>query len=73
VLENPASSNLDQILHLQNIEYYNGIPTIQRKTHLAVQRGSGVMIWELSQDADGANSLLEAIYQAAQKESSTQP
>jgi GH18 family chitinase len=40
---------------------YNGIPTIKAKTRLALQQGSGVMIWELSQDGTGANSLLSAI------------
>ncbi|SHL68845.1 Por secretion system C-terminal sorting domain-containing protein [Chitinophaga jiangningensis] len=40
---------------------YNGIPTIKAKTNLAFDQGSGVMIWELSQDATGANSLLSAI------------
>ncbi|MGN8071855.1 glycosyl hydrolase family 18 protein [Mucilaginibacter sp. SG564] len=41
---------------------YNGIPTIKSKTTLAVNQGGGIMIWELSQDAVGANSLLSAIY-----------
>ena len=40
---------------------YNGIPTIKAKTRLALQEGSGVMIWELSHDGTGANSLLSAI------------
>jgi hypothetical protein len=40
---------------------YNGIPTIKAKTRLAMQQGSGVMIWELSQDGTGAYSLLSAI------------
>jgi len=40
---------------------YNGIPTIKAKTRLALQHGAGVMIWELSQDATGANSLLAAV------------
>jgi hypothetical protein len=40
---------------------YNGLPTIRSKTRLAVQEASGVMIWELSQDVSGANSLLSAI------------
>lgn len=40
---------------------YNGLPTIRNKTRLALQEGSGVMIWELSQDATGTNSLLTAI------------
>ena len=41
---------------------YNGIPTIKSKTTLALNQGGGIMIWELSQDAVGANSLLSAIY-----------
>lgn len=40
---------------------YNGIPTIKAKTRLALQQGAGVMIWELSQDPAGANSLLSAV------------
>jgi GH18 family chitinase len=42
-------------------EYYNGIDTIRRKTCLARQRASGVMIWELSQDTHDSTSLLAAI------------
>ncbi len=45
--------------------YYNGIPTVQAKTRLALERAGGVMVWELSQDAMGEASLLEAIYQVA--------
>ena len=45
--------------------YYNGIPTIKSKTQLALQRGGGVMIWEISQDTSGSTSLLNAIYQVA--------
>ncbi|RAJ08716.1 putative secreted protein (Por secretion system target) [Chitinophaga skermanii] len=40
---------------------YNGITTIKAKTNLAFDQGSGIMIWELSQDATGVNSLLTAI------------
>jgi GH18 family chitinase len=42
-------------------EHYNGIDTIKRKTCLARQQASGVMIWELSQDTHDATSLLAAI------------
>jgi GH18 family chitinase len=43
--------------------YYNGLDTIKAKTALAMQRGGGVMIWELAQDtADEATSLLNAIW-----------
>jgi chitinase len=45
--------------------YYNGIPMLQRKTELANARGGGIMIWEISQDATGANSLLSAIHEKA--------
>jgi chitinase len=42
---------------------YNGINTIKSKTNLGFDQGSGVMIWELSGDATGANSLLSAIHE----------
>ncbi|WP_276481426.1 glycosyl hydrolase family 18 protein [Paraflavitalea pollutisoli] len=42
---------------------YNGIPTIKSKTNLAFDQGNGIMIWELSQDATGGNSLLSAIHE----------
>ncbi|MBX9850643.1 MAG: carbohydrate-binding protein [Cytophagaceae bacterium] len=43
---------------------YNGITTIKNKTNFVFdQTGGGIMIWELSQDATGANSLLSAINQ----------
>ncbi|UII28737.1 glycosyl hydrolase family 18 protein [Fulvivirga maritima] len=41
--------------------YYNGINTIQDKTNLALERGSGIMIWEISQDTQDETSLLTAI------------
>jgi GH18 family chitinase len=41
--------------------YYNGIPTIKMKTNLAIKEASGIMIWQLSGDAPGAKSLLQAI------------
>ncbi|MGI4833747.1 MAG: glycosyl hydrolase family 18 protein [Janthinobacterium lividum] len=42
---------------------YNGLTTIRNKTVLALNEASGVMIWELAQDATGASSLLAAISQ----------
>jgi chitinase len=47
--------------------YYNGIPTIKRKTALAKEDAGGVMIWQLLGDASGENSLLEAIHQVIYK------
>lgn len=40
--------------------YYNGQPTIKKKTILAKQTANGVMLWEKWQDAMDANSLLKA-------------
>lgn len=50
---------------------YNGIPTIQAKTQLAMQKAGGVMIWELSQDASGPSSLLKTINDTLRAASST--
>ncbi|MGG7177883.1 glycosyl hydrolase family 18 protein [Clostridium paraputrificum] len=41
--------------------YYNGIETIKKKTQLALNKGSGVMIWEISEDTTDDTSLLKAI------------
>ncbi|KAA6430339.1 hypothetical protein FEM33_25365 [Dyadobacter flavalbus] len=41
--------------------YYNGIPTIRKKTELALQKVSGVMIWQLLQDSTEKKSLLGEI------------
>jgi chitinase len=41
--------------------YYNGIATVKRKAMLAKQMGNGMMLWEKSQDAQDANSLLKAV------------
>jgi len=43
--------------------YYNGIPTIVKKTQLAKSKLGGIMIWEIASDAEGDLSLLDAINQ----------
>ena len=45
--------------------HYNGIPTIQAKTRLAMEQASGIMFWTLDFDAQGEFSLVNAIYQTA--------
>jgi len=45
------------------ILYYNGIPTMKLKTRLAMNKASGIMIWEVRSDAKGRKSLLKAIQQ----------
>jgi len=63
VQSDPQAANLDELTFAGVKNYYNGVSTIQRKTRLAMQRASGMMIWELSQDTSDSTSLLNAIYQ----------
>jgi hypothetical protein len=65
----PGAENQDQLdLPGGVIMYYNGIPTIKRKTMLAKENASGIMIWQIGGDAVGDKSLLKAIYDAAYDE-----
>lgn len=57
LLERGASPEAD----LHNGVGYNGRLTMARKVSLAANQASGIMIWEITQDAVGANSLLKAI------------
>jgi GH18 family chitinase len=52
-------------------ETYNGKPTIVAKTQLAMSHASGIMVWELGQDAHGEHSLVHTI--AATARSQRQP
>ncbi|UOG77509.1 glycosyl hydrolase family 18 protein (plasmid) [Hymenobacter tibetensis] len=52
---------------------YNGLATIKRKTTLALNQASGIMMWELTQDASGENSLLTAISQEVRRQASAKP
>jgi GH18 family chitinase len=47
------------------IIYYNGIPTMKKKTMLAAEKASGIMIWQVLGDDKGANSLLSVINEEA--------
>ncbi len=60
VNQDAANAQLDQT----GQKFWNGIPTIQAKTQLALNEVGGLMIWEIGQDAFGANaqySLLRTI------------
>jgi chitinase len=46
------------------MRFYNGIPTIVKKTELAKAKLGGVMIWEIASDTAGDMSLLRALDQA---------
>ncbi|MFI7597518.1 glycosyl hydrolase family 18 protein [Actinoplanes sp. NPDC049681] len=65
VATNPAFANQDCATISGVNECYNGLPTIRRKTQWAMANAGGIMNWELSQDATGANSLVSAIYATA--------
>ena len=56
VAENPSAANSDYASGFA----YNGKETIRKKAELSKQYG-GIMIWELSQDASGSDSLLKVI------------
>lgn len=62
VRADPAAARLDE-LDLYGVHHvYNGIPTIQAKTRLALERAGGIMFWALDHDAPGEFSLVDAIY-----------
>lgn len=62
VTKYPGAESQDQVtVSGGGIVYYNGIPTIKSKTQLALEKAGGIMIWQLRQDASGANSLLGTI------------
>jgi GH18 family chitinase len=62
-MDDPAAAQLDSTVYAGILINYNGIPTIQAKTRLAMQRASGIMFWTLEDDASGELSLLGAIHQ----------
>ncbi len=58
-----AAAQVDSFIYLGTAEHFNGIPTIQAKTKIAVQQAGGIMFWNLDDDAPGALSLVKAINQ----------
>ena len=62
---NSNAPYLDKIFYYDKYIYYNGIPAIKRKTALAIDQASGVMIWTLDKDTVDDTSLLKAIYETA--------
>jgi GH18 family chitinase len=62
----PGSESVDEWkANDGNIMYYNGMPTIKKKTELAMEKASGIMIWQVGGDARGTKSLLKTIYKTA--------
>ncbi len=65
VRADPAAAQLDRFDYYGMMQVYNGIPTVQAKTRLALEKASGIMFWTLEQDAPGELSLVKAIYSVA--------
>ena len=65
IVENfPGSTQQDVVVpETGGIIYYNGMPTIKSKTILAQKKAGGVMIWQLLQDSQGSNSLLNVVHE----------
>jgi GH18 family chitinase len=63
VAQHPGAELQDQVGEI----YYNGIPTIEQKTALAMDQAHGIMIWEITMDVDitDERSLLRAINESA--------
>ena len=63
VQADPAAAQVDEFDYYSLHEVYNGIPTVQTKTRIAMEKASGIMFWALDHDAQGEFSLVNAIYQ----------
>lgn len=67
VQADPSAAQLDSFDYFGTKLHYNGIPTIQTKTHIAMERAGGIMFWALDHDAQGDLSLVNAIHQTVRK------
>jgi GH18 family chitinase len=65
VKQNREAAWQDEIEYFGSPVYYNGIPTIQEKTKLALEEASGIMFWTLEEDTIDETSLLQAIFETA--------
>jgi GH18 family chitinase len=63
----PNAARLDSFDYIGTVQSYNGIPTIQAKTEIALQEAGGIMFWALDHDAQGELSLVDAIHQTVYK------
>lgn len=63
----PASALVDSFEYIGAVQNYNGIPTIQAKTEIALKESGGIMFWALDHDAQGEFSLVNAIYRTVYK------
>ncbi len=61
VAADPAAAQVDVFDYYGVTIQYNGIPTIQAKTRIAMEKAGGIMFWTLDHDTQGDLSLLKAI------------
>ncbi len=67
VQADPSAAQLDSFNYFGTTVRYNGIPTIQAKTRIAMKEAHGIMFWALDHDAQGDLSLVNAIHQTVQE------
>ena len=60
----PRAAQADTFDYYGTAYHYNGIPTIQAKTRIAMEKAGGMMFWALDHDSQGELSLVNAIYEA---------
>ena len=65
VQADPNAAQTDTFEYYGTTYHYNGIPTLQTKTRIAMEKAAGMMFWALDHDAQGDLSLVSAIYQTA--------
>jgi GH18 family chitinase len=65
VQADPNAAQADVFEYYGITYHYNGIPTLQTKTRIAMEKAGGMMFWALDHDAQGELSLVNAIYQTA--------
>jgi chitinase len=63
IQSDPTAAQTDSFDVYGTTQIYNGIPTIQAKTRMAMGKANGIMFWALNHDAQGEFSLVNAIYQ----------
>ena len=64
VQADPNAAQADTFDYYGSTYHYNGIPTIQTKTRIAMEKAGGMMFWSLDHDAQDELSLVNAIHQA---------
>jgi GH18 family chitinase len=62
VQADPAAAQVDEFDVYGSTQVYNGIPTIQKKTRIAMSKATGIMFWALDHDTQGDLSLVNAIF-----------